>query len=114
MNANDWKGRQNVVYSTNPDFRYENQAADEVETLPRDKQQLRVQLDKRNRGGKQVSLITGFVGADEDLQELAKLLKTKCGVGGSAKNNEIIIQGDFRQKLSEILRKEGYTKTKSI
>ncbi|GHT55545.1 translation initiation factor [Bacteroidia bacterium] len=114
MNANDWKGRQNVVYSTNPDFRYENQTADEVETLPRDKQQLRVQLDKRNRGGKQVSLITGFVGADEDLQVLAKLLKTKCGVGGSAKNNEIIIQGDFRQKLAEILSKEGYTKTKSI
>ncbi|GHT23056.1 translation initiation factor [Bacteroidia bacterium] len=112
MKENDWKERQNVVYSTNPDFRYENGAGDEAATLPKEKQLLRIQLDKRNRGGKQVTLLTGFVGADDDLQALAKLLKTRCGVGGSAKNGEIIVQGDFRQKVLEILQKEGYNKVK--
>ena len=112
MKSNDWKSRLNVVYSTNPDFQYETQEAEEVDTPAKEKQQLRISLDKRNRGGKMVSLITGFIGKDDDLQALAKMLKVKCGVGGTAKDGEIIIQGDFRNKLLELLRKEGYVKTR--
>jgi translation initiation factor 1 len=114
MKNNDWKDRLNVVYSTNPNFQYEQGTEDEPDTLPKEKQQLRIQLDKRNRGGKQVTLITGFVGTEDDLQTLGKFLKTKLGVGGSAKDNEIIVQGDFRVKVLEILNKEGYVKTKKI
>jgi len=105
--------RQGVVYSTNPDFTYQTDEAGEATTLPPRQQQLRVQLDKKQRGGKQVTLITGFVGRDEDLQTLSKLLKTKCGVGGSAKDGEIVVQGDFRAKVLEVLLKEGY-KAKQI
>ncbi|MDR2843897.1 MAG: translation initiation factor [Candidatus Symbiothrix sp.] len=112
MKNNDWKERLNVVYSTNPDFRYNTGETEEPETLPKEKQAFRIQLDKRNRGGKQVTLITGFVGKDADLQVLGKWLKTKCGVGGSTKDNEIIIQGDFRMKIAEILQKDGYGKVK--
>ena len=102
-----------VVYSTNPDFEYQSDAAAEATTLPPQQQQLRVQLDKKQRGGKQVTLVTGFVGTDADLQTLGKLLKTKCGVGGSAKDGEIVVQGDFREKVLEVLVKEGY-KAKKI
>ncbi|MDH8702558.1 translation initiation factor 1 [Dysgonomonadaceae bacterium PH5-43] len=114
MKKNDWKERLNIVYSTNPDFNYEHDSEEEQETLNKDKQNLRIQLDKRNRGGKQVTLITGFVGTDEDMQALSKMLKTKCGVGGSAKDGEIIVQGDFRNKVLEILQKEGYVKARVI
>ncbi len=114
MKNNDWKSRLGVMYSTNPDFKYETDDEEDVETLPKEKQSLRVVLDKRNRGGKVVTLITGFVGTDEDLSALGKLLKTKCGVGGSAKDGEIIVQGDLRQKVEEILLKEGYKKVKVI
>lgn len=114
MKNNDWKDRLNVVYSTNPDFKYETEDSESVETLAKEKQQLRISFDKRNRGGKVVTLITGFAGTDEDLKELGKLLKTKCGVGGSAKDGEILVQGDFRQKILEILKKEGYTKARII
>ena len=114
MKNNDWKDRLNVVYSTNPDFQYETSDKEEPDTLPKEKQQLRISLDKRNRGGKMVSLITGFVGKDEDLQALGKTLKIKCGAGGSAKDGEIIIQGDFRNKLLELLHKEGYTKVRMV
>lgn len=108
MKDNDWKERLNVVYSTNPDFSYEKEDEPEADTLSPAKQQLRISLDKRNRNGKSVTLITGFVGLDDDLKELAKMLKTKCGVGGSSKDGEILIQGDFRTKVSEILKAAGY------
>ena len=112
MKNNDWKDRLNVVYSTNPDFGYEMDNDEEQVTLDKDKQNLRVSIDKKNRGGKVVTLITGFVGTENDLKELGKLLKSKCGVGGSAKDGEIIIQGDFKTKVMELLVREGYTKTK--
>lgn len=114
MRNNDWKDRLGIVYSTNPNFSYETDEESEAETLPKEKQSLRITLDKRNRGGKTVTLITGFRGTNEDLTALGKLLKVKCGVGGSAKDGEIIIQGDFRQKVADILTKEGYPKVRII
>lgn len=114
MKNNDWKERLNVVYSTNPDYNYEMDDDEEQTTLPLAQQRLRVQLDRKNRGGKVVTLVTGFVGTENDLKELGKLLKSKCGVGGSAKDGEIIVQGDFKQKVLELLKKEGYTQTKPV
>ncbi|MFT3994095.1 MAG: translation initiation factor [Dysgonomonas sp.] len=110
----DWKDRLNVVYSTNPDFKYESEEESELETIDKAKQQLRISLDKRNRKGKAVTLVTGFIGTSDDLETLGKLLKTKCGVGGSAKDGEIIVQGDHRNKVLEILQKEGYAKARCI
>jgi translation initiation factor 1 len=111
---NDWKKRLDIVYSTNPDYHYSEETIPEEETQPKEKQLLRISLDKRNRKGKAVTLITGFIGNDNDLQELGKLLKTKCGVGGSAKEDEIIVQGYHIQKVFEILQKEGYAKSRII
>ncbi len=105
---NDWKARLGVVYSKNHDFRYETEAEAEAETLPPGKQRLLVTIDRRNRGGKQVTLVTGFVGTADDLKELGKTLKTRCGVGGSAKDGEITVQGDFRDKVVALLKEMGY------
>ncbi|WP_201980318.1 translation initiation factor [Hymenobacter rubidus] len=107
------QNRTGVVYSTNPDFSYQSNEPGPATTLPPQQQQLRVQLDKKQRGGKQVTLVTGFVGTDADLQALGKLLKTKCGVGGSAKDGEVVVQGDFRDKVLEVLLKEGYKAKKA-
>jgi translation initiation factor 1 len=105
---NDWKKRDGIVYSTSSDFEFSYQQNQEQATLPPQQQNLRVQLDKSMRAGKQVTLVVGFVGTSEDLEKLGKLLKTKCGVGGSIKDGEVIIQGDHRDKLVQILLKEGY------
>lgn len=111
--AQDWKSRLGIVYSTNPDFKYEEEDnLPQQETLPPGKQKLTVSIDRRKRAGKQVTLVSGFIGSDEDLSTLAKMLKQKCGVGGSAKEGEILIQGDFRDKVVDILKKEGYCSTK--
>lgn len=114
MKNNDWKERLGVMYSTNPDFQYEKGDEEEEDTLLKEKQLLRISLDKRNRGGKAVTLVTGFRGTADDLTSLGKFLKIKCGVGGSAKDGEIIVQGDLRQKVLEILQKEGYVKSRII
>ena len=108
MKSNDWKDRLNIVYSTDPDYQYHREKEEETSTLSPGEQQLRLSLDKRNRNGKSVTLVSGFVGTEEDLKKLAALLKTRCGCGGSAKEGSVIIQGDFREKLAAILRKEGY------
>lgn len=105
---NDWKQRLGMVYSTNPDFEYTVQEPEQAETLPPEKQNLRVWLDRKQRGGKQVTLVKGFVGSEEDLSELGRMLKSRCGVGGSAKDGEIIIQGDHRDRVVELLIAAGY------
>ena len=103
---------QNVVYSTNPDFSYEFEQDEDIQTLAPQQQRLYVSIDPKQRAGKEVTLIEGFVGAEDELKELGKILKSKCGVGGSVKDNEILIQGNFKQKIYDLLRKEGYSQTK--
>lgn len=104
----DWKKRLGVVYSTNPDFKYQTEEAQEETTLPPSRQRLIVRIDRRGRAGKQVTLIEGFKGSSDDLAALAKTLKVKCGVGGTAKDGEITIQGDLRDKVTALLTSMGY------
>ena len=111
---NDWKKRLDMVYSTNPDYHFNEESEANIETVAEGKQLLRISLDKRNRKGKSVTLITGFIGSDEELNTLGKLLKTKCSVGVSTKDGDIIIQGDHRNKVLDILQKEGYVKSRII
>ncbi|MBR6731911.1 MAG: translation initiation factor [Bacteroidales bacterium] len=108
MAENDWKKRLGVVFSTNPDFTYEEEVMQEEETLEPSRQNLIVSIDRKGRAGKQVTLVTGFVGKAEDLSELGRTLKVKCGVGGSAKDGEITIQGDFRDRVTALLKDMGY------
>lgn len=102
------KGRKNVVYSTNPDFSYEYDDELEEETLDNKEQTLYVSIDRKQRGGKEVTLVEGFVGTVDDLKDLGKELKAKCGVGGTAKNGEIIIQGNFKDRVYNLLLDMGY------
>lgn len=102
-----------VVYSTNPDFQYQENRPAGPATLPPSQQDLRVLLDRKQRGGKTVTLISGFIGTEADLEQLGKELKSKCGVGGSAKDGEIMIQGDHRERVMKLLSEKGYRAKKA-
>jgi len=106
--------RSGVVFSTDPDYNYRQEAEESVDTLPKQQQVLRVQIDRKKRRGKEVTLVTGFVGAEADLKDLGKLLKSKCGVGGSVKEGEILIQGNQKVKIIDLLKKDGYSQTKGV
>ena len=108
---NQWKKLDGLVFSTDPDYRMESNE-EEIESAPAQQQRLRVMLDKRNRRGKAVTLVTGFEGNEEDLKALGKSLKSYCGVGGSVKEGEIIVQGDQRDKVLKYLLDKGYSQTK--
>ena len=112
MANNDWKSRLGMVYSTNPDYKFEEEEIVEQETLLPKDQKLIVAIDKKGRGGKQVTVVNGFTGKDEDLESLGKTLKTRCGVGGSVKDGVILVQGDQRDKIVNILQSMGYNKAK--
>ena len=107
------KNNSSIVYSTDTDFVFEDELQEEIETLTPNQQTLRISLDKKQRAGKKVTLISNFIGSEEDLIALSKTLKTKCSVGGSVKDGDILLQGDFREKVAEILSSLGY-KTKRI
>jgi translation initiation factor 1 len=113
INDNDWKDRLGMVYSTNPDFKFQQPEEAQTQTPQPSKQNLRVMVEKKNRGGKVVTLVTGFIGTEDDLKELGKVLKSKCGVGGSIKDGEIIIQGSFADRIVQILSDSGYRVKKS-
>ncbi len=102
------KEKINIVYSTNPDYQFQFEEEEEVDTLPNAQQKLYVSIDRKQRGGKEVTLVEGFVGSEDDLKNLGKILKSKCGVGGTVKDNEILIQGNFKDKIFDLLIKEGY------
>ncbi|MBQ7811273.1 MAG: translation initiation factor [Bacteroidales bacterium] len=108
MADNDWKKRLGVVFSTNPDFAYQEEQETEPETLEPSRQNLIVTIDRKGRGGKQVTLVTGFIGKADDLAEVGRALKVRCGVGGTAKDGEITIQGDFRDRVVSLLKEMGY------
>ena len=112
MANNDWKSRLGVVYSTNADFQFETEETEEAETLTKTQQKLRVRIEKNGRKGKIVTLVTGFVGTTDDLKEVGKFLKTKLSTGGSTKDGEIIIQGDVKLKVIELLKSDGYKDVK--
>lgn len=112
MSNNDWKDRLGIVYSTKVDFQYETDEVEELVTLPIEQQKLRVKVEKAGRKGKTVTLVTGFIGTDEDLKLLAKQLKTRLSTGGSSKGGEIVIQGDVKQRVVQLLLEIGYKNTK--
>lgn len=106
--AKSKKEKVNIVYSTNPDFQFQFDEEEQQETVAKNQQKLYVSIDRKQRGGKEVTLIEGFVGNEDDLKEIGKMLKSKCGVGGSVKDNEILIQGNFKDKIYDMLVKDGY------
>ncbi len=110
----DWKERLGMVYSTNPDFTYDCGEEQEAETLAPEKQNLRVWRDTKGRAGKVATVVKGFVGSTDDLQSLGRALKQGCGVGGSVKEGEIIIQGDHRDRVTTLLIQKGYSRTKKV
>jgi len=110
---NDWKKRLGMVYSTNPDFQFESGDQEEAQQLAPEQQKLYVSLDKKNRKGKKVTLVKGFKGSSEDVRGLAKELKIRCGVGGSVVENDILIQGDFRDRVVTLLQDRGFKVTRS-
>jgi len=112
MGKKNKKKRIGVVFSTNPDFEYQNQENSNIESLEPQQQRLRVLIDRKKRRGKEVTLIIGFEGSDDDLKDLGKMLKSKCGVGGSVKDGEIIVQGNQRDKVMKLLLDAGYSQTK--
>ncbi|MDB4534561.1 translation initiation factor [Vicingaceae bacterium] len=105
--------RKNIVYSTNPNYDYDDEN-DELDTLQPQEQNLKVLIDRKQRKGKSVTIVTGFEGSDEDIKDLAKTLKSKCGVGGAAKDGEILIQGEFKEKILSLLIDMGYKRTKKV
>lgn len=110
---NDWKERLNIVYSTNPDFNYQTEDdIEEEELLAANQQKLRTRIEKKGRGGKTATVVSGFVGPEKDLEDLARALKTYCGTGGSVKDGEIIIQGEQKEKILTKLKSLGYTQSK--
>ena len=112
MKNNDWKDRLGIVFSTNLDFEYEMDGLIEEETLPKQQQKLRVRIEKQGRGGKVVTVVDGFVGCTDDLKDLGRMLKTKCGVGGSVKAGVVVIQGSLRDRVVALLKSEGYSQTR--
>jgi len=113
MGKKSKKNRVGVVYSTNDNYDYDyNEGQDDIEDLDPAQQKLRVLIDRKQRRGKEVTLVTGFIGTEETLKDLGKFLKQKCGVGGSAKDGEIMVQGNHRDKVVELLKGKGYSQTK--
>jgi translation initiation factor 1 len=114
MNKKNKPDTRGFVYSTDPNFSFQPEEHEEQKTLFPAQQKLKIRLDTKQRAGKAVSLIEGFIGTDDDLQDLGKKLKNFCGTGGSVKDGEIIIQGDQRDKILQWLLKNGYKQTKKI
>jgi translation initiation factor 1 len=114
MSKKNKSDKHGFVYSTNPDFRFESEKEQVIQTLPPRQQKLKIRLDKKHRGGKTVTLIEGFIGIEDDLETLGKQLKNFCGTGGSAKDAEIVIQGDQRDKVLQWLQKNEYSNSKKI
>ena len=112
MSKKNKKDRLGIVFSTDPDFEYNYDDGQDEETLEPHQQKLKVLIDRKKRKGKEVTLVSGFIGTDDDLKELGKYLKTKCGVGGSVKDGEILIQGNHRDKIVDLLKDKGYRNTK--
>lgn len=114
MSKKNNSDKRGFVYSTDPNFRFEPEEGGERDTLPAPQQKLKVRLETKHRGGKAVTLVDGFIGKEEDLEELGKKLKNHCGTGGTAKDGEIIVQGDQRDKVLQWLQKNGYTAAKRV
>ncbi len=114
MNKKNIPDARGFVYSTNPDFSFQQPDEVPVQTLPPEQQKLKIRLDTKHRGGKAVTLVEGFKGTEEDLTDLGKKLKNHCGTGGSAKDGEIIVQGDQREKVLQWLVKNGFKNSKKI